>query len=409
MLSCNLQNQRKLPSLEETYRRTDKLPFGAYVAYNKIQSIFKDYGINVVKRPFDATWNNIRASSLTNYSLYFLITKNLVLNDEELAALLNYVSAGNDIFISADYVDNKLLESLFCKIDRAGEIENEVHGKMRDTHVSMFFGNKINAAEYGYYYFPFLNHFKNYEQDFTRVLGVNEMKEPNYALFFLGKGRVYLHVAPRIFSNYFLLSGNNYQYFENVISYLRLDPQRIYWDEYYKYNSSFKKNNERQKNDEDEFSSLSVVKQNPALMWAFSIGLSGILLYVLFNIKRKQRVIENIKPNTNATVAFTETVGRLYFQHQDNRHVADNIITYFYEYIRNRYFINSTNSNSELIDFLSGKSGISKSETDELFKMIQNIQQRDYISDEELLELNLKIEYFKNQSDGRKFSRRKFV
>jgi hypothetical protein len=409
MLSCNFQNVKKLPSLTETYRMADKLPFGSYVAYTKVQSIFKDYGINVVKRPFDETWNDIRKSSRTGYSLYFLISKNLVLSDAELSALINYVSAGNDIFISADYIDTKLLESLFCGIDRAGEIQNEVRGKMRDTHVSIFFGEKINAAEYGYYYFPFLNHFKNYEPDFTRILGVNEMKQPNYALFFLGKGRVYLHAAPRIFSNYFLLSHNNYQYFENVISYLRLEPQRIFWDEYYKNNSSFNTNVNRQKDREDEFSSLSVVKQNPALLWAFSIGLSAILLYVIFNIKRKQRVIEKIKPNANATVAFTETVGRLYFQHKDNRHVADNIITYFYEYIRNKYFINSTNSNSEFIDLLSGKSGVSKSETGELFKMIQSIQQQEYISDEELSELNLKIEYFKNQSDGRKFSRRKFV
>ena len=409
MLRCNFQNKKKLPSLEETYRKSDKLPFGSFGAYSKIKSIFKNYEINVVKRPFDATWSNIKKLSFTNYSLYFLITKNLVLRDAELNALLNYVSSGNDIFISSDYIDNKLLESLFCNTDRTSEVKNEVQGKMRDTHVSMYFGKKIRATEYGYYYFPFLNHFDNYEQDFTRILGVNETKQPNYALFFLGKGRVYLHVAPRIFSNYFLLSGNNYQYFENVISYLRLDPQRIYWDEYYNNNPSFDSNNTSQKSEKDEFSSLSVVKKNPPLLWAFSIGLSGILLYVIFNIKRKQKVIETIKPNTNATVAFTETVSRLYFQHQDNRHVADNIITYFYEYIRNKFFINSTNSDKKFIDLLSGKSEVSKSETSELFKMIQNIQQRDYISDEELLELNLKIDHFKNQSDGRKFSKRKFV
>ena len=170
MVGCNFQNKKNLPSLKETYRKTDKLPFGSFVAYESVKSIFKDYGINVVREPFDETWNSMGTSSNKEYSLYFLITKNLILSDNELAAMLNYVSAGNDIFIAADYVDNKLLESLFCNLDRNAETESEVKGKMRDTHVSMFFGKKIDAPEYGYYYYPFLNSIKSYEPDFTLSL-----------------------------------------------------------------------------------------------------------------------------------------------------------------------------------------------------------------------------------------------
>jgi hypothetical protein len=390
---CTFQDKKKLPSLNERYSKTDKLPFGSFVAYQRIKSIFHDYGINVVNEPFDVTWERIKASSGTDYSLYFLITKNLILKDNEVAALINYVNTGNDIFISADYIDTKLLESLFCKVDRKGEIINEVHGKMRDTHVSMYFGKKIAASQYGYYYFPFLNAINDFEPEFTRVLGVNEMNQPNYALFFLGKGRIYLHVAPRIFSNYFLLTNSNFQYLDNVISYLRLEPERIYWDEYYKTSSSSRNKNRNENNDKD-FSTLRVIKQHPPLLWAFCIALTGILLYVFFNLKRKQRVIEEIKPNSNATLAFTETVGRLYFQHQNNRHIADKMITYFYEYIRNKFFINTAVINAEFINSLSGKSGVSKKETEELFEMIKNIQGQKDITDEEILELNLKIENF---------------
>ena len=393
--SCNFQQAKKFPSLKESYRKTDKLPFGCFVAFQRFKSIFPDYGINEVYEPFDKTWKNIRSNSAGNeYSLYFLITKNLVLKDNELSALLNYVSAGNEIFISADYIDNKLLESIFCTMDRKGEIVNEVNGKMRDTHVSMFFGKKIKAPEYGYYYFPFLNNISSYEPDFTRILGVNEINQPNYALFFLGKGRIYLHAAPRVFSNYFLLSNNNYHYFENVISYLRLDPERIFWDEYYKNVSSSLTKNSNRNMDEKKFSSLRVIKQYPPLMWAFTIALTGMLLYIFFNIKRKQRAIKMIIPNTNATAAFTETVGRLYFQHKNNRRIADKMITYFYEQIRNKFFINTAVINNEFINSVSGKSGISKKETEKLFTLIKNIQEQEDISDEELLELSLKIEYF---------------
>jgi hypothetical protein len=312
------------------------------------------------------------------------------------------VAAGNDLFISADFVDKKLLQTLFTELERKAEIENEMQGKMRDTHVSIFFGNKINAGHYTYYYFPFLNTIKSKDPDFTRVLGVNELNQPNYALFFLGKGRIYLHVAPRIFSNYFLLSGKNYEYFDNMISFVRLEPKRIYWDEYYKNRKPGESRAASAYKPSDEFSSLRVVAESPPLLWAFSIAVAGMLLYVIFNIKRKQRIIEVIQPNSNSTVAFTETVGRLYFQYQNNRHVADNMITYFYEYIRNKYFIKSAGYDSDFIILLAGKSGVSKEETGQLFTLIKAIQQQDFILDEELMELNLKIESFKNKSDGRK-------
>ena len=402
MGSCHLPGRKRLPSLKESYRKTDKLPFGSYVAYNRLQAIFQDYGINIVRQPFDETWQNISHSTANNYSLYFLVTKNLILSDRELKALVKYVGAGNDIFISADFVDNKLLQTLFTELERKAELENEMRGKMRDTYVSIFFGNKITAERYNYYYFPFLNSIKSNDPNFTRILGVNELNQPNYALFFLGKGRIYLHVAPRIFSNYFLLSGKNYEYFDNMISFVRLEPKRIYWDEYYKNVKPGERNASSAYKASSKFSSLRVVTENPPLLWAFSIAVAGMLLYVIFNIKRKQRIIEIIPANSNSTVAFTETVGRLYFQYQNNRHVADNMITYFYEYIRNKYFIKSAGSDSEFIILLAGKSGVSKEETGQLFTLIKTIQKQDFILDEELMELNVKIESFKNKSDGRK-------
>jgi hypothetical protein len=400
--SCNFQSGKKIPSLRESYRKTDKLPFGAFIAYKGFQSEFSDYWINVEQKPFDETWRQLREDSATSYSLYFLITKNLVLSADEVNAMMEYIKAGNDLFISADFIDHKLLDAVYCTVDRKGEIISEVNGKMNDTQVSMFYGNNFNSPKYRYYYFPFLNYFNSYDTTITRVLGVNEKNLPNYIVLFSGKGRLYLHIAPRIFSNYFLLTNDNYKYFEYVTAYLRFSPQYVYWDEYYKYYSSAQQRN-RSGND-DRFSSLKVIKQNPPLLWAFYIALAAILLYILFNIKRKQRIIQTIKPNTNTTVVFAETVGRLYLQEKNNRDIAKKMITYFYEYLRKKYFINTTVINKEFINSLSGKSGVSLIETEQLFELIKNTQDQENVKDEELLELNLKIENFKKQkTNGRKF------
>ena len=374
--SCRNSGKRVLPPLNENYRKTDKQPFGTFVAYNQFKHLLGDRYIEDVTEPFDDVWNNIKSYSKNNkYSLYFLVTKNLVLNYAEVKAFLDYVKAGNDLFISADYVDNRLLENLNCNTERQGEITEELKGNMHETHVNMYFGHDFTAPSYSYYYFPFLNSLTDYDTAFTRVLGTNEANAPNYIVLFSGKGRVYLHVAPRIFGNYFLLTGDNYKYFENVISYLRNDPKNIYWDEYYKTaGSSRRRSNSISSSPDDNFSSLNVINKNPPLLWAFYIALAGLLLFILFNIKRKQRIIPVIKPNVNTTVTFTETVGRLYLQKKDNRHIAGKMITYFFEHIRNRYFISTANINDEFINSLSGKSGVAKEKVQDLFSLIRQIQ-----------------------------------
>ena len=402
MISGCIQNAKQAPSLNETYRRTDKLPFGSFIAYKGLQSEFPDYWINIADRSFNKTWKDLRENPGGDYSLYFLVTKDLVLSADEVNAMIEYVKAGNDLFISADYIDSKLLDAVYCTIDRKGEITNEVNGKMRDTHVSMFYGNDFKAPKYSYFYFPFLNYFSSYDTSIARVLGVNENNLPDYLILFSGKGRLYLHIAPRIFSNYFLLTDDNYHYFQYVTSYLRFDPKFVYWDEYYKNFSPLR--NKRNLKGDDEFSTLNVINENPPLQWAFYLGVATILLYVLFNIKRKQRIIEPLKPNTNSTVAFTETIGRLYLQQKNNQNIAEKMITYFYEFLRKKYFVNMGVMNKEFINSLSRKSGITIKETNELFDLIKDIQGKENVSDEELLNLNLKIEHFKNQkTDGRKF------
>ena len=387
-----------LPPLNESYRRSDKQPFGSFIAYKEFRNLFNNRYIETVTDPFDQEWNNIKDySDDKKYSLYFLITKNLVLNYTEVNAFMNYVRTGNDLFISAYYIDVRLLENMNCNNERMAEIVDETKGLMHQTKVSMY-GDNFSAPPYGYYYYPFLNSLSGYDTAFARVLGVNEKNEPNYIILFSGKGRIYLHVAPRIFSNYFLLSGDNYKYLENVLSYLRSDPKNIYWDEYYKNTNPNRRKNNNDK-EEDNFSSLSVIRQHPPLLWAFWLGILALLLFILFNMKRKQRVINVIKPNVNTTVNFTETVGRLYLQKKNNNHIAEKMITYFYEHIRNKYFISTSMIDDEFINSLSGKSGVPKEKTQQLFTLIERIQSGENVDDDTLIQLNKEIEnFYKNQS-----------
>lgn len=403
--ACRQQQGPPLPSLNESYKKDDKKPFGSYVAYNYLREIFDDGYVETTIESFDETWKDIKDyTSNSQYSIYFLLAKNIQVSKKEAGAMREFISQGNDMFISADYIDEDLLDTINCNTERMEEIVSEVNGKMNQTSVRMYFGDDFKAPGYSYYYYPFLNSFSGYDTANTRVLGVNEAGRPGYIIMFIGKGRLYLHASPRAFSNYFLLTGNNYQYLENVLSYMRFEPKNIYWDEYYKgQNFNRKKTsgsgNSAAGNDTEKFSPFNVIKKNPPLLWAFWLAVIALLLYVLVNIKRKQRVIDEIKPYTNTTVTFTETVGRLYLQKKSNKNIAEKMITYFYEHIRNSYFLNTTQVNNEFISSLSRKSGVPVETTQKLFSSIDAVNAGKNVNDIELLKLNSLIQqFYKNKT-----------
>jgi hypothetical protein len=399
--SCFREKKPQLPVLNETFRKEDKNPFGGYIAYNQFKQLFGYRYVRTNEKPFDEAWRDMDEDS-SKYSLYVLITKNLSINNDESDALLNFVKEGNDLFISADYIDDKLLYKVHCEEERKKEIISEVAGKMNVTSVSMQKNYGSNLTNYKYYYYPFLNSFNKYNSANTRVLGINETDDPNYIVTFIGRGRLYLHAAPRTFSNYFLLTQSNYRYLQNILSYLRPEPLNIYWDEYYKNRALGRKRgtgSNYQSDSDDNFSSLDVVKKYPSLLWAFWLAVGLMLAYILFNMKRKQRIINEIKPNVNTTLVFTETVGRLYLQKKDNKNISEKMITYFYEYVRNQFFVNTSGINQQFVTSLAGKAGITIEDTQKLFDTIHHVQSSEVVTDVELLSLNQQIQnFYKNKT-----------
>ena len=80
------------------------------------------------------------------------------------------------------------------------------------------------------------------------------------------------------------------------------------------------------------------------------------------------------------------------------------MITYFYEYVRNKFFMNTSRINNEFMMSLAGKAGITVAETTKLLDTISNVQSNEVVTDVELLSLNQQIQnFYKLRTDGRKF------
>jgi len=377
--ACKTQPVKPIPSLRESFSKTDQAPFGAYIAFRQMANMYRQNSIRDKKQPFNTTWNDIADTA----SLYVCLTPYLFVNDEEVKAMMDYVYAGNSLFVAANYIDDNLLKEANCSTDFKLIDGFTNTDSLRTTSTSS------NDSSFSYYYKPFNNSFTRHDTIFSKVLGVNERNKPNYIVFFHGKGKLFLHCDPRAFSNYFILKNDNYKYLEKAFSYTNDAPQHIYWDDYYR-----KRFSRRSSNNDKSFSSFSEIMKHPPLKAAFWLGLTLLLLFITLGAKRRQRIIPKIKPNENTSVTFTETIGRLYLQKKDNKNIAEKSCTYFNEYIRNKYFLNTGAVNDDFITTLSRKSGVEREKVDSLYRAINHVNNSDTIDDYQLLSLNEQIQYF---------------
>ena len=123
LLQGCIQRQPQIPSLNETFKKEDKNPFGGYIAYTQFKKLFGYRYIKINEKRFDEAWREMQEDTAnTKYSLYILITKNLTVNNDEAEALLGFVRKGNDLFISADYIAEELLNKIHCEEERMREI-----------------------------------------------------------------------------------------------------------------------------------------------------------------------------------------------------------------------------------------------------------------------------------------------
>ena len=119
-----------------------------------------------------------------------------------------------------------------------------------------------------------------------------------------------------------------------------------------------------------------------------------MLLYIAFGSKRKRRLIPELPTNTNASLSFVQTIGNLYLQKKDNRNIAVKKMTYFLEWVRNSYHINTNNINPEFVQALSRKSGVAEQRVQLLMEKASYINNSDSITDHDLFELNNLIDEF---------------
>ena len=137
------------------------------------------------------------------------------------------------------------------------------------------------------------------------------------------------------------------------------------------------------------------------MKWAYYFILIGVLLFVLFEGKRKQRYIPIVEPPKNRTYEYTRTISGMYLDKKDYDSVAKKQIALFFEYIRIQLRTPTEQQNSRFFTAVAGKTGNTVEDTKKLFTFIDKVRNQHETSKEELQKLYNDIQVFKTKANGK--------
>lgn len=288
-------NRKTVIDWSKNFSVTEKSPFGLYV-FNKEADIL-----------FGKKLKRTEKSPYSFYETQYKIkSHNILIIEKEIdeiswEKILNQVSKGSDAIILSENFPQKLQDTL--EFTHAGLNYNEssylylTDYKLRSDSIVIDKAQDYRA-------------FTKINLKSTEILG-DEFYEKqykddiesgaNFVKINFGKGHFYLHAEPLIVTNYYLLKKTNQNYIEDVFSYL---PYR---------ETIWFQNSETQSSQ----SPMRFILSKPALRYAWYTFLVSILVFIIFNAKRKQRIVPVMEPLKNKSVDFVRSISNLYLQEGD--------------------------------------------------------------------------------------------
>lgn len=355
-------------------RNNDKNPFGAFIPFSEIKQLFPNAVIESNRVPI---YNVLYGRNESN-SAYILLEPEFRPGKTDLESLLEYVKKGNIVLLSSFFIDKNLLDTLGLQMRLFSSLfENDstsinfVNPELKAKENYLFKRSAIDG------YFDSIR-----KSDSTVILGINQDGMANFVKVQYGKGYFLVHAAPLCFSNYFLLFKNNRDYVAKALSYISPRITMLHWDEFYKSGR------------EGSSTPLRFFLSNTFLRWALWLTITVLLMYVLFEMKRRQRIIPVIEPLQNTTLDFVETVSSVYYSQHDNNSIARKKIQFWYDHIRQRYYMTIQTTDVSFVETLKRKSGAPEELIMNILKNIRRAEAQPKVTDDLLIELSGSIDEF---------------
>jgi hypothetical protein len=316
---------------------------------------------------------------------YLFVNSSFALSRLEKPALLQFIEAGNDVFIAAEQFDTTLTKALGFRVVEADSAGRPGLGSSDSVRVQFVNPALATAAVR----LPGWAAMGRLAVDAGRAgatLATDEQGRAVLVRLNRGKGHAYICTVPLAFANYFMLPPRRRQFALAALSYLPTG-RPVWWDEYQKQGRV------------GEQSVLRVLLAHESLRLAYYLLWATAVLFIFIEARRRQRIIPVIKPLPNTTLLFTRTVAGLYQQGRNHQRIAEKKVALFLDYLRTRFQEPAPDlADEDFRERLSQKAGLPRPRVEELVRLINFARTAPTVTDQELLKLSRAIHDFKRES-----------
>lgn len=353
-----------------SYQREAKIPLGTKVFFDQLKESDFKYEIN--ERPLFELFSKKEKPLKT----LFLANNYIPTQGAELDSLLQWVEKGNTLFMATSTAP-ALLDTLGIKI--SGLVLNDrIEYKPLLSLVNQNFdigSEKIFNRNQSY--FPYI---KEIDTSETIILGqfrpegdsLSDHKQLNFIKVAFGEGEFFVHTMPEVFSNHFLLTQDNERYTSEIMRYFD-SSQPLIWDAYYKTGRDVID------------SPLHYLLNNESLKITYYLLIISLLIFIIFEGKRKQKAIKIVEPIQNKSYEYVRTIADMYLDKSNHKKIAMLKIDLFLAQIRQNYHLSTQEIDQLFIKNLALKSGQTEEEIVNTFKYIERINTLESISKKDLI------------------------
>ena len=416
-------------SWEMTFRHDSREPFGCLV-FDSLMSASSKNGYTMSHQTFyqlahDSTWAGKPRGIL-------VVSKRWDPDSMSISQMLNLVSKGSTVMLSSYNITHSSLlcdtlglsnitssYSEFSAVNLRHMMENGTRN-LYDSIVYVGHPETYSHRSYLLYESLIDSHFYSYEDtvvmhcdtlaytvdNHSRWLSRDELEENTYyepvdssgideggnvdedgyievrdtrhhpiaVSFNFGKGRLVLVTTPLLFTNYAVLNDTISELTFRLMSEFG-DLPVVRTDKY----------GETTIDEMRKESPFRYFVSQPPLRVALYSALVMLLLYMVFNSRRRQRVIPVIKPPANRSLEFMKLVGTLYYERHDNADLMHTKYRGFVEEVRRKtgLDVDDDSDDEQLFELLAEKTGESVVELRDLILRLRQIDsQEGGLSDE---------------------------
>lgn len=321
-------NKTESTDWRKNFDLNQKSPFGLFVFDHEIKNLFKNKVKKIDQTPYDYYNQNKKES----HNILIIESE---IDRQSWNKILNAVSTGSDAMLIVSEIPRDISDSIGY-YDSKISFEDENVLKLTDTKYQNDF-IKLDKFPSGRG-FTFI---KPNVEVLGKTVEKNNTDQANFIKIKFGKGNIYVHCEPLFITNYYLLKPGNVKYTQDVFSYLE-DRETLWFVESNSKTSQF---------------FLRFILSNPALKYAWWVLLGGLVLFIFFNAKRKQRIVPVIEPLKNTSVDFVKSIGNLYLQEGDFHDMMAKKAQYFLNKVRMDLLIDTQNLDEEFAKKLQLKTG----------------------------------------------------